>query len=173
MHAGQMEGAVLETLPSTLIDWKTWRTRHPETTVLAMSRTAREFVKAFQEDSSRFVLGLRSSENEAKAYSFKELKATPVVHDTFAGDPVLLVYDHNATGGRAFIRRVGKDTLTFKRSAKGVLIDAKTNSEWDTLGRCVQGKLQGRQLTEIPAIVSFRTAWYAFYPKSLTYKPSR
>ena len=116
------------------------------------------------------MLGLRSL-TKAKAYSFEQLVKTPVVYDRFEGKPVVLVYDKDATGGRAFDRVLGKQTLVFKLNDDGQLVDLKTGSEWDSLGRCVTGSLKGLKLREMPAIVSFRAAWYAFYPESATYQP--
>ncbi len=165
---GELKGTELETLPSTMVDWKTWKTDHPDTTVLALSRTHRDFVKEFHEAPNRFVLGLRTL-TEARSYSFDILRQKPVVNDVFAEKPVVVVFRPDSAGGRAFDRRVEGKTLTFQ-AAGDEMRDAETGSTWDLeSGACTAGALQGKRLSEIPAIVSFRRAWEVFYPESESY----
>lgn len=168
---GELEGTMLETVPSTMVDWKTWRTDHPDTTVLALSRTADEFRKEFHQNYQRFVLGLRTLE-EAKSYGFDALQREAVINDDFAGDPVLLVFRPAAAGGRAFIRKANDRTLQFSTDDNGqTLTDAETGSTWNPeTGVCISGAMKDAKLEEIPAIVSFRRAWDAFYPDSAAYR---
>ena len=167
---GEMEGTVLETLPSTMVDWKTWKADHPETTVLALSRTSGDFIKEFHEDANRFVLGLRTL-TEAKSYSFSVLQKQPVVNDEFDGEPVVIVFRPERAGGRAFVRKAGEQTLRFEAADDGTAIkDVETGSIWNPeTGACESGRLKGKQLEEIPAVVSFRKAWNVFYPESETF----
>ncbi len=169
---GTLKGTTLETLPGVITTWKAWKEAQPKTSVLVMSRTAREFVKEFHEQPGRFVLGLRLL-HRAKAYPFEALIAQPVINDTFGEDAVLLVYDPDGTGGRAFDRRVkvkNEDrTLQFERG-KGKLTDRETRSVWSEEGRCVEGVLKGIELRELPAIPSFAKAWKQFYPETEIYK---
>jgi hypothetical protein len=163
---GELKGTELETVPSTMVDWKTWKVDHPETTVVALSRTSREFVRDFHDKPGRFVLGLRTL-TEARAYSFDILRRRPVVNDKFDGEPVVLVYRPESAGGRAFVREVNGETLEFALSGTGALEDQKTGSRWNPeTGTCEEGKWKGQQLREIPAIVSFEKAWKVFYPES-------
>lgn len=161
---GELEGTKLETLPAVITTWEAWKAAHPETTVLAMSRTAREFVKEFHEKPGKFVLGLRSL-GQAKAYPFETLMKTPVINDTFQGEPIVVLYDPEGTGGRAFSRKLGDRTLTFEKSGDH-FTDQQSKSMWNRRGRCVEGDLKGEQLEEIPAIPSFAKAWKQFYPKT-------
>lgn len=161
---GELKGTELQTLPSTMVDWKSWKTDHSDTTVLAMSRTSREFVKEFHEAPGRFVLGLRTL-TEARAYTFDALRRQPVVNDAFNGEPIVIVYRPESAGGRAFVREVNSTTLQFKLSDAGELKDEKTNSSWNPeTGVCEAGQLKGQRLKEIPAIVSFGNVWKTFYP---------
>ena len=55
---GPLGGQELDMLPSAMTDWKTWRSEHPDTTVLALSRTSREYQRDFYRDPSQFVFGM-------------------------------------------------------------------------------------------------------------------
>ncbi|MFT4638235.1 MAG: hypothetical protein ACI8T1_001554 [Verrucomicrobiales bacterium] len=165
---GELKGTQLETLPGVIMTWKAWKEAHPKTSVLKMSRTADEFVKAFHESPGRFVLGVRS-ETAAKAYSFESLKAERVINDVFEKGPIIVLYDPEGTGGRVFSRSLDGKTLTF-RLAKDRIIDGETKSIWDLQGKCMEGPLKGKSLKEIPAIPSFTKAWAQFYPDGERYQ---
>lgn len=169
---GSMKGTVLETLPSTMVDWKTWRTDHPDTTVVALDRTSREFIRSFHEDPRRFILGLRTL-SAAKAYPFERLSEVQVVNDSFETRSVVLFYRPESAGGRAFLRRVGERELNFEiGEEEGSFVDRETGSTWNPeTGVCLGGPLEGTRLEEIPAIVSFGKAWKTFYPDSEVYRP--
>lgn len=164
---GELKGTELETLPGVITSWKAWKTEFPKTTVLAMSRTAHDFVKAVHEEPERFVLGLRTLK-ESRAYPFTELQNQPVITDVFAGEKVVVFYDAEGTGGRAFKVRVGERSLHFDLK-DGKRVDRETGSIWRLDGRCESGELEGQQLEEIPAIPSFARAWAAFYPETSTF----
>ena len=168
---GELKGTMLETLPGTIMTWKAWKKAYPKTTVLALDRTAREFVKEFQEKPGRFVLGLRSIKS-ATAYPFEVLQEERVVNDAFEDEPVVVLFDRESTGGRAFSRRLEGKTLTFVWT-KGAVVDEETGSVWTLHGSCEKGVYNGKRLTEIPAIPSFTKAWSQFYPKSTVYSGAR
>lgn len=107
---GELKGARLETLPAIITTWEEWKRQHLDTSVLAMSRTARDFVRDFHDDPGRFVLGLRSLQEEAKAYPFHYLMEHEVVNDTFAARPVVIFFDAKGTGGRAYSRQLGSES---------------------------------------------------------------
>ena len=168
---GELKGTLLETLPGTIMTWAVWKKAYPETTVLGLDRTAREFVKEFQETPGRFVLGLRSIKS-AKAYPFEALEKERVVNDTFEEAPMVVLYDRESTGGRAFSRQLEERTLTFVWK-EGAIVDEETGSTWTMSGECEEGSLKGKRLKEIPAIPSFAKAWSQFYPKSTVYQGAR
>ena len=45
--AGPLKGTVLGQVPSVMVDWKTWKSRHPQTTVLNLSRTSAAYRRSF------------------------------------------------------------------------------------------------------------------------------
>ena len=171
---GKLEGTALETLPSTMVDWKTWKADHPDTTVLALDRTSQKFLRSLHDELPRFVLGLRSP-SAAKAYPFPALKKEGALNDTFDGTPVVLFFRPDSAGGRAFERKTADRELSFqvdRQRQQQRFMDRETGSVWNPeTGTCEQGPLQGNALEEIPAIISFGKAWKAFYPDSESYRP--
>jgi hypothetical protein len=170
---GPLDGESLERIPAVWTDWKTWRTEHPETTVLKLPQT----VDYYRHDppsssSSRekqyfsnlqwgFVRG-----GKALSWPLRELAHHPAVNDSFAGLPLVIVFESRSATITAFERRVGGTELTFRWEADG-LIDDQTCSVWDpVIGRAIRGTLAGRRLTPVAGIVSHLRAWRTLHPDS-------
>jgi hypothetical protein len=169
---GELKGEKLTIIPCTIASWESWKADHPDTTVLALNRTARQFKTDFQQRPGAFVLGL-VVRGKTKAYPFETLKEHPVINDTFDNLPILITSDENSTGARMFNRTFDEQTLEFRSSNNGTLTDKQTASSWNpATGRCTDGKLKGRELTPLPAIISFRKAWFTFHPDSEVYEAS-
>ena len=167
---GELMGEKLKIIPCVVTNWLSWKADHPETTVLALDRTARQFRTEFQQKPGAFVLGLAVL-GKTQAYPFDILKQHPVLSDTFADLPVLITFDEKSTAARMFKRTLGDQTLEFLVATDGSLTDKKTNSTWNpATGRCTDGKLKDSELTPVPAIISFRKAWNTFHPDSETYQ---
>ena len=67
-----------------------------------------------------------------------------------------------------FNRNVEDKALTFK-FVKGKFIDDQTGSSWNINGKCIKGKLMGKQLMPRYYGVHFAFAWFSFYPESVLY----
>jgi hypothetical protein len=164
--AGSLKGAELDLIPAVMTDWKSWREQHPDSTVLALSRTAREYTAQFQKRPERFVLGISLGER-AKAYPFDLLARQQVINDSFLGRPVLATFEVQSTAAQLFDRTVGEGILTFAARPDGLMEDAETGSLWHPIrGDCLEGELKGAQLRPMPAIVSFRHVWTQFHPNT-------
>ena len=167
--AGELKGSQLEVIPSVITDWKSWRARHPRTSVMDLPRTDERFVREYQRRRpENFVLGL-SKLGRAKAYSFVTLKKEQLVQDTFEGDPIVVAYLPEAATATAFYRRTTKGkALNFAPGVtRQTLTDKETGSRWDALsGKGLSGPLKGEALELAPGIPSFREAWEKFYPDS-------
>lgn len=162
---GPLEGAILERIRCEMTDWKSWREEHPDTSVLSMSRTSRNYRKEFYMDPKQFVFGYVSGDH-ARAWSFDQLLQQPVVNDRFHNTEVLIVYDPDSTAAWMYERRVNDQVLTFERSG-GLTRDRETGSVWDPAkGRSVGGLLMGKTLTPLAGIVAYRAAWRDFHPDS-------
>ena len=167
MH-GPLKGKELEQVPSVMTDWQTWRTGHPNSTVVTLSRTSREYRREFYRQPERFVLAI-VEKGKAKAWGFDLLRRNPVVNDLIADRPVVITYDEASVTARMYDRRIGQRLLTFRKQ-DSKLVDRETGSTWNSLtGRALAGPLAGKYLQALPAIVSYKKVWYEFHPDSESY----
>jgi hypothetical protein len=164
---GELKGEKLRIIPATVADWRSWKADHPQTTVLALDRTSKEFVAEFHRRPGAFVMGLWLY-GEAKAYPFDRLSERPVVNDVFQDIPLVVAFDPNSTAAMVFERQLGDRLLTFETGSKSTaMTDQETRSVWvRATGRCAAGALKEAQLDPLPAIISFRQAWETFHPES-------
>lgn len=166
---GKHEGVQLEVLPSSLTDWKTWKAQHPETSVLAMSRTARGFVTEMQRAPGRFVLGLREG-GVVRAYPYDRLKEEVVVNDEVGEKRIVVTYEAAAATARVFSAAGKWGVLVFEKAGVGLMRDVGTGSLWNlATGECREGELKGVWLEEAVGIPSYKKAWEVFYPQGETY----
>ena len=58
--------------------------------------------------------------------------------------------------------------LTFMK-LDGYFQDEQSKSKWDITGKCIKGKMKGKQLMIEPHSNHFAFAWLAFYPETVIY----
>jgi len=163
---GPLKGKYLETILSKMTDWSTWKKLHPDTTVVNLRRTSRNYRRAFYRAPAAFVLGIAGGD-KPHAWSFAQLIEHPVLNDTFDKTPIVILFESESKTASVYDRRVDGKTLTFKNEADR-LIDQETGSEWNRLsGTAIRGTLEGTALKAIPAIVSYATAWMTFHPDTV------
>ena len=163
---GPLKGTRLTTLPSDMMTWSAWRQAHPNTTVLAMSRTRhQEYTDEFYRDPSRFVVGFLGGEGMQHC-SFATLKQHPLLNVDAGGVPLLVTFDPETTSVRIWSRAVDGKTLTFE-DQEGQIRDRETGSTWDRLtGKATSGPNKGKSLAAHVGIVSYARAWQIFHPDS-------
>ena len=194
---GEMTGTKLEVFPAIHTDWATWKDLHPETLVIAKSKSpsprdsfGRDPYEDYYRDESsgvigwsnrdqrlsvkQHVIGLRIGD-QVKAYPFSVLNDEPVVNDELA-DTALAVFFHRWSGaGAVFDRRVGDRTLSFRLADEAdsdnfVVVDQETGTRWLALtGEAIEGTLAGERLTAIPTTEAFWFGWVDYYPDTLLY----
>lgn len=166
---GALQGEELEMLPSLMTDWKTWQAEHPDTTVLNLSRTSREYRREFYRDPSQFVLGLADG-GATRAWPFDQLVRQPVLNDQIGRTPVLVVFLKESATAMAYDRRLDDRTLTFTNDG-AKLLDLETKTQWDPAsGKAVAGPLVGNLLAQQIGVVSYLRAWRDFHPESSYWK---
>ncbi len=120
-----------------------------------------------------------------RLYPFALFRERPLIHDTVAGTPVIVLSRHGTlsaldeesiAGSRAihsanaFDRRLDDRVLEFElRDAS--IVDTATGSRWNLLGQALEGPLEGQRLRALPGGVHFAFAWLAFNPDSEIYRP--
>jgi hypothetical protein len=172
--SGQLKGLRLEQIPSAITDWKSWQKEHPHGSVAVLSRTTTEYVSGFVEraDWGQFVLGI-ADDDRAKAWNYLSFRDNPLFEDEWNGQPVVAVFDRSSMTARLFQRQLGEKILSFE-FADGDLRDKESGSTWEpTSGIASAGPFAGRHLHPLPAIVSYRNAWFQFHPKSEEIPPIR
>ena len=118
-----------------------------------------------------------------KIYPFTKIAEKGVINDTFERKEIVLFYNdktisvldnriisisRNIGSVTLFSRVLGTDTLSFLKSGNR-FIDDQSHSEWNITGKCIKGKLKGKQLKKIVHGNHFAFAWLAFYPDSEIY----
>jgi hypothetical protein len=193
---GPMQGMKLHILPATRTDWGTWKRLHPQTLVLDPQKSPhrRDYsgdpyegyyysrdtgVIATRREDQRlnpkaFVIGVRL-DGAIKAYPFAHLSKEPVVNDTVAGTPLVIVFQEGTATGLVFSRRLEDRVLTFVYATSGArdplrMRDEQTGSVWSAIeGVALDGALQGRRLEAIPSTYAFWFAWKDYYPETMVY----
>ena len=116
--------------------WGEWKTSNPQTIVLSPKTSFRNNywpirVGVFNQQESLFgddrlqanalAIGVEI-EGEYKGYPLEELRGTEgVINDVLAGQPIVVIYNHDAQGGLAYSRSVnGQDLKFYNSEAKGI-----------------------------------------------------
>ncbi len=167
---GPLTGKELDRISSIWIDWKTWRTKHPETTVVLLTRGSKKYSQAAlgtaaakQRALDALQWGL-ARDGKARSWPFARLARQRVVNDSFAGTPLLLMFDPESLSPTAFDRRLGGRELTF-RLRGDELIDETTGSVWDPVtGQALRGSLEGQRLSPVSGTIATVRIWLVFHP---------
>lgn len=205
---GQYTGQQLDFLPSQVISFAEFQEQYPDGEVLARPTVNGQLLRRYGQnpyvgyDSSNQpflftgqvderlpaverVVGLTTPDT-AKAYAFEDVATAGVIHDEFAGMPVVIFHkpgtasalDSNTiSAGRdigsvgVFDPQVDGQTLTFQVETSGNFVDEQTSTTWNILGQGIVGPLAGTQLEPVLHFDHFWFAWAAFFPETELYRP--
>ena len=104
-----------------------------------------------------------------------KLQKSGLVPDELGGVLLLVLSDEAGCSVFVYVSTVNDNALKFARK-DGHIEDVKTGSRWDQFGRCVSGKLEGVELSQVQCDNQFMWAWilfrrhtslYMFYAASL------
>ncbi|RLA37559.1 MAG: hypothetical protein DRR03_02260 [Gammaproteobacteria bacterium] len=200
---GELDGATLTRVEAQIVAFEEFRTGFPDGEVLSRetghSRSyGRNPYRGYDRiDNSPFLLDdpvdprLPAMERVLnvslggihRLYPFALFRDQPLIHDTVAGTPVIVLARHGTLSAldreaiaesrsihsaNAFDRRVDKQVLEFT-IRDGEIVDTATGSRWNLLGQALAGPLTGKRLTPLPGGVHFAFAWLAFNPDSEIY----
>jgi hypothetical protein len=162
---GKRKGQKLRFFPASILRWGDWKRRYPATTVLE-GRFANGFMGAYDLAKSTEKYGVSIGEGRTvRLYRFADMNKQPLVHDTFGGKPVVVVYSPKDGAARAFLR--GDRTFTLKA---GVLVD-QAGKRWDWFTGWELGADTKALLEPVPATVWRIDRWKGHFPKGEVFKP--
>ena len=161
---GELRGATLTQIPSTLDTWQGFHARHPDALVLSNGLDGPRLILASPREN--WVIGLALGD-AAAAVDFSHARAAGLVQLTVGDEPVAVWVDSTTGTVRAYLRRVANRLLEFESAGAGTLRDRETGSLWSaTNGLALSGPLAGQALSPVPWTSAFDWAWRDFYPKS-------
>jgi len=120
-------------------------------------------------------------DNGVKAYPWTNIQKEKVINDVFEKEAVVLFYSEGMVSVvdeavisesrdigsvSVFSPVVDKKTLEFEPGISGTFKDIETESVWDNLGKCIEGKYKGKTLQPIIHGQHFAFAWFEFYPNT-------
>lgn len=179
---GDLTGARLDALPSTVATWGDWLADHPDTRVLIGDGEERfahrsppsdlfgpyaeqldRGIFPFPVNEDKLDARLRASEivvvvevgDAARAYP-PGLIGDLAVNDQLAGRPIV-VFSRQSGFASAYEAAVEGRSLTFRIIGQGI-VDEETETRWDFSGQAVSGELEGAQLEPLP---SRRGFWFS------------
>lgn len=183
--------ARLKVLPVVVTTWKEWRTRHPETTVLALDPgMERRWGYRYQPGAAdqrragvAFPVWLKSGaldpraevyavrlEERAKAYPVERALQERVINDRLGDEPLVVVADPGSGAVRAY-RRGGRTFAPAAAGTPGELVDGD-GRRW-AAGEESLAPLEpaagAAPLARLPGHQSFWFGWYSFFPHSELY----
>lgn len=187
-RCGSRDGTPLPQIPVVDMSWDGWRSLHPNTRVisgnLAFDRDYNRYPYGGYRDErvpeflfpmpildtrlpqKEVVIGVPTYDGPGLAFSTAALERVgrfAAVERTFEGEPIVLFWDTERQGGMAYRPVVDGDTLTFTATESGIFDDG-TGSNWNVLGRAVEGPLAGDILEPVAeTYVAFWGAWINFH----------
>jgi hypothetical protein len=193
---GELDGATLTQHPAQIVAFAEFRTGHPDGQVLSRETGhdrpyGRNPYRGYDAIDNRPFLFDDPTDPRLPAmervlaislggvdrlYPFALFRDRPLIHDSVAGTPVIVMARHEAIAvsrpihsANAFDRRVAGRVLEFALR-DGEIVDTASGSRWNLLGQALAGPLAGSRLTPLPGGVHFAFAWLAFNPDSEIYR---
>ena len=164
--AGELKGAVLEPVVSDMVTWGAWLKANPGTSVLNMKRTTENYSRDFYRDLERFVFGFEVG-GKFWHVTMAQLVEKPVHTFNVGGQHLVLAFDESGMVVRVFEATVDERDLDFVAMDTDHMQDAQTNSTWSiAAGEAIRGPHAGSRLEQRVGIMSFKSAWVKFHPRS-------
>ena len=166
---GELKGESLESVPCDMVTWAAWRNEHPDTTVLNMSRTSKNYSSDYYEGRrgpEQFCLGTVVN-HQAYHCTIATLKKQSPLNLNLGDDELLLTFDPESTSARLFSRTIDDRVLTFDSVKDGIIRDEQTDSKWNRMtGIAIDGTLKGKELDHRVGIMSYTNKWKDLHPES-------
>lgn len=182
--AGPLKGQQLREIPSYQMSLGAWLKQYPSSYILqpdSLFKEEYEELKNFdngtiaskleKRDSlswqkKSWVIGIKN-QLAAKAIDWNELVNKRLISDSLPNLPFVLLLDADSSSYYCYARTLAGNNLSFqviKNDSTFLFRDIQTQSTWNILGKCINGKYEGSQLTTVPAYQEFWHSWKTFQP---------
>lgn len=165
--AGMRSGESLKPIDVAMTSWHQWLAANPDTTVVLGDHVSQDLTTDYydaQKDQGAWVFGAQES-GKTQAWTLEYLRANPVIETRVDGLPAVVLYDATSVTARLYFSTVDGETLSFKATPGGTILDERSNSKWNVLsGRAVEGPMLGKTLTPIPSVWAFESFWKDLLP---------
>ena len=167
---GPLKGETLEIIPSVMSDWKAWKQRYPETSVVFMERTDGRYLSGHKLVHADLMMGLVLN-GQARAWPFFSLEERHFIQDELQDTRLLVTFDTRSATASVFDRSVGDKVLEFEWRDER-LVDQQTGSTWDVVtGQAVEGPFLGEQMRRLPGVVSNPAVWGLYHEDGTMWNP--
>jgi hypothetical protein len=186
--SGPLRGSQLPFVHSDELNFGTWQSEEPQGTVLQDAAPYRfgyqpkdwdvrmqraPTVIDFHEHGLKgrdVMVGIQSF-GASRAFLYDQVLREKLVQDHVGAEPVLLVAGADGQSVRAFRNRIPgvQGAVDFYRKPDGVLVDARTGSEWNFKGCAISGTAAGACLEPVEAIKDYWFDWRNFNPATTVY----
>lgn len=186
---GKLKGQALELAPFDELSFALWKKESPGGQVLApVARDQKKYESKWEDEvlklpvpvsfpgtalkSRDVVVGL-VVDGEARAYPVDTIMKQSPIQDRLGGKPILLVAGTDGKSVRAFLSRIDDTDIELFRKGDAkdfALIDSEGSGEWNFRGCAVSGPLEGKCLTELPAIKDYWFDWRNYHADTTVYR---
>ena len=183
--AGPLKGYKLQEIKSEQLVLSAWARIQPNTQVLQPDALFKEQFKKMDTydkgkskgeltkrdtaswKSKSWVIGIQDGVN-ARTYDWNQLVKQRFIQDSLPNNPIVIFLENDTASFHTYSRSINNVTLTFLKMQDSIW-DVNTGSQWNYDGRCIDGKLKGRTLTNINSYQEFLHSWEFFHPKSVRF----
>lgn len=184
--AGPLKGKELREIAAFQMTLGAWLKQYPSSYILqpdSLFREEYEELKNFDKGTitsklekrdslswqkKSWVIGIKHK-SSAKAIDWNELVKKRLISDSIPNLPFLLVLDNDSSSYYCYSRSIAGNNLSFQLIQKDtnfLFKDIQTQSTWNILGKCINGKFERSQLSTVPAYQEFWYSWKTFQPHS-------
>ena len=189
---GPLKGDKLQILSALHTTWGQWLALHPDTVALdKFGYGSRDGYTSYYDSDQTGIIEETNTDDrlppktlvaavsigdQHKAYSVGDLREHPVVNDTFADVPLLVVYHAGSATSAIFEREVDGELLEFTALPvdweDAPLVMDQEGTTWHGLsGMALDGPRAGEQLRRMQTHYSFWFAWKDWRPETDVWMP--
>jgi hypothetical protein len=185
---GALDGSTLERVLNDEVSFGDWKAEFPAGQVLApIGKYDSKYEKDWETTVGKMpvtvsfpgqgmadrdiILGIELN-GEARAYPVGTLKTQSPIQDQVGGIPIVLVVGEDGKSIRAFMSRVGEETLEFFKktdSSAWSLVDEK-GGQWNFRGCATEGSYAGQCLEQISFLKDHWFDWRNYHSNTTVYR---